>query len=70
MYYPEFEINGALTIKLSFFFFAPQFILKRIVKCIKVKLSLCLTKHHVMKTYWGVEVQRHAVLTSALDGGE
>jgi hypothetical protein len=22
----------------------------------KVKLSLCLTKHHAMKTYWGVEV--------------
>jgi hypothetical protein len=20
------------------------------------KLSLCLTKHHAMKTYWGVEV--------------
>jgi hypothetical protein len=23
---------------------------------VKVKLSLCLTKHHVMKTHWGVEV--------------
>jgi hypothetical protein len=22
----------------------------------KVNLSLCLTKHHAMKTYWGVEV--------------
>jgi hypothetical protein len=22
----------------------------------KVKLSLYLTKHHAMKTYWGVEV--------------
>jgi hypothetical protein len=22
----------------------------------KVKLPLCLTKHHTMKTYWGVEV--------------
>jgi hypothetical protein len=21
---------------------------------IKVKLSLCLTKHHAMKTYWGL----------------
>jgi hypothetical protein len=37
---------------------------------IKVKLSLCLTKHHAMKTYWGVEIQLHALLISALDGGE
>jgi hypothetical protein len=22
----------------------------------KIKLSLCLTKHHAMKNYWGVEV--------------
>jgi hypothetical protein len=35
-----------------------------------VKLSLHLTKHHTMKTYCGVEVQIHAFLTSALDGGE
>jgi hypothetical protein len=34
------------------------------------EMSLCLTKHHAMKTYWGVEVQLHAYLTSALDGGE
>jgi len=35
---------------------------------IKVKLSLSLNKHHAMKTYWGVEVQIHAFLTSALSG--
>jgi uncharacterized protein (DUF362 family) len=23
---------------------------------VKVKLSLCLTKHHAMKTYWRMEV--------------
>jgi hypothetical protein len=23
------------------------------IKVVKVKLSLCLTKHHAMKTYWG-----------------
>jgi hypothetical protein len=23
---------------------------------VKLKLSLCLTKHHAMKTYWGEEV--------------
>jgi hypothetical protein len=33
----------------------------------KVKFFLCLTKHHAMKTYWGVEVQLHAFLTSALE---
>jgi hypothetical protein len=26
------------------------------MKKVKVKLFLCLTKHHAMKTYWGVEV--------------
>jgi hypothetical protein len=34
---------------------------------VKVKLSLSLTKHHAIKTYWGVEVYLHAFLTSALD---
>jgi hypothetical protein len=33
-------------------------------------LSLCLTKHHAMKTYWRSAVWLHAFLTSALDGGE
>jgi hypothetical protein len=37
---------------------------------VKVKLSLCLTKHHDMQVYWGAEVYLHAFLTSALDGGE
>jgi len=33
-------------------------------------LSLCLTKHHVMNAYGGVDVYLHVLLTSALDGGE
>jgi hypothetical protein len=33
-------------------------------------LSLFLTKHHAMKTYWGVEVYLHAFLTWALRGGK
>jgi hypothetical protein len=36
----------------------------------KVKLSLCLNKHHAMKTYWGVEVKLHAFLTLAPHGDE
>jgi hypothetical protein len=32
----------------------------------KIKLSLCLTKHHAMKIYW----RAPAFLTSALDGSE
>jgi hypothetical protein len=28
---------------------------------VKVKLSLCLTKHHAMETYWGAEVELHAI---------
>jgi hypothetical protein len=27
--------------------------------CLKVK-SLCLTKHHAVKAYWGVEVKLHS----------
>jgi hypothetical protein len=37
---------------------------------VKLKLSLCLTKHHATKTYWGVEVYPHEFFTSALEGGE
>jgi hypothetical protein len=29
-----------------------------------------LTKHHAMKTFWGVEVYLHTFLTLTLDGGE
>jgi len=31
---------------------------------VKVKLALCLTDHHALKMYWGVEVLRHAFWTS------
>jgi hypothetical protein len=33
-------------------------------------LSVCLSNHHSMKTYGGVEVQFRALSTSALDGVE
>jgi hypothetical protein len=33
---------------------------------ILVNLSLILTKHHIMKTHGGVDVQLHAFLTPAL----
>jgi hypothetical protein len=46
-------------------------ILEEVKEKVKVKVSLCLTKHHAMKTYWGVEVYSStAFLTSTLDGGE
>jgi len=35
----------------------------------KGKVVLSLTKHHAMKTWWGVDVKLRALLTSALDGG-
>jgi hypothetical protein len=37
---------------------------------VKVKLSLCLIKHHAMKMYKGVEVWLRAFIISALDGRE
>jgi hypothetical protein len=33
------------------------------------KVALCLTKHHAMKTYVGVDVLIHVFLTLALVGG-
>jgi hypothetical protein len=45
-----------------------QFYDKRVRK--KVKSSLCLAKYHAMKRCGGPEVYLHALLTSALDGGE
>jgi hypothetical protein len=36
----------------------------------KGKLSLCLIKHHAIKTYWRMEIQLHAFLTWVLYGGE
>jgi len=35
-----------------------------------MKLSLCLTKHHAMQMYGGVEVWLHAFLNSAPDGSK
>jgi mevalonate kinase len=32
------------------------------VKNVKVNLSLCLTKHHAMKTYWGSECIAQLIL--------
>jgi hypothetical protein len=34
---------------------------------VQVNLSVCLTKHHAMRTYGGVEVYFHAFLLSTLD---
>jgi hypothetical protein len=56
---------------LSLFEVSLQFYLLGMTsKYLSVKLSLCLTKHHAVKTYWGVEVQRHTFLTAALEGDE
>jgi hypothetical protein len=43
---------------------------KAVAQKVKVKLSLCLTKHHAMKAYWRKGCIVHTFLTSALDGGE
>jgi hypothetical protein len=58
---------------LSYSRFFPCFVISEAevkVRVKKVKMPLCLTKHHAMKSYWGVEIQFHAFLISALDGGE
>jgi hypothetical protein len=37
---------------------------RRFLVMLKVELSLCLIKHHVIKAYAGLEVRLHAFLTS------
>jgi hypothetical protein len=49
---------------------ATQVLGLRLFGTVTVMLSLCVTKHHTMKTYWGVELYLHTSLTLALDGGE
>jgi hypothetical protein len=56
---PKFRRSSALkvtvrtNISYNFYTFHPT----------AFKLSLCLTKHNAMKTYWGVELQLHALWT-------
>jgi len=45
-------------------------ITRRFSFLLKVELSLCLIKHHVIRTYAGLEVRLHAFLTSGLDTSE
>jgi len=33
----------------------------------KIKLHLCIIKHHITDAYWGVEVAAHSLIGSALD---
>jgi hypothetical protein len=53
MHLPEQEEGGGIpdTLVLILLFILGGGTLKDIKK-VKVKLSLCLTKHHAMKTYW------------------
>jgi hypothetical protein len=39
-------------------------------KIIKLRLSLCLIKHHVVRVYVELKMQVHLLLTSAVGGGE
>jgi hypothetical protein len=44
-------------------------VMRDILNQVKIKMSLCLTKHHAMKMREGVKVKTHTFLTLALDWG-
>jgi hypothetical protein len=47
------QVFSKITTDTSEIFLASPKLVYRIAKKVKVKLSLCLTKHHAMKAYWG-----------------
>jgi hypothetical protein len=75
-------MDGSLQLRINFETMNPfrrmrrstwtgdQSISKPLPTQVNVKLSLCLTKHHAMKTYWGWRYSYTHSLTSALDGSE
>jgi hypothetical protein len=56
-------ISSVRATRPCFMYYVPQ-------GKVKIKLSLCLIKHHTIRIYEGVEVYVHTFLTSALGGGE
>jgi hypothetical protein len=49
----------------SFALIHQHFVLNNLKVKVKLKLSLCLTKHYAMKMYGGADVQIHAFLMLA-----
>jgi hypothetical protein len=69
-----------VSLAILIFWFCPEFGWRDIIICFpqsiqenyetEVQSTLCLTKHHSIKAYAGVEAWPHTFLTLATDGGE
>jgi hypothetical protein len=66
----EFRLNLVLRVYTENCRENSVLVFRILLKKVKVRLSLCLTKHHSIKAYWWMEVYLHAFLALALDGGE
>jgi hypothetical protein len=64
------DFHKALTVTSVLPIWKERSDVSSVMPVVKVKLSLCLTKQHVMKTYGGVGVLLHAFLTWALVTGQ
>jgi hypothetical protein len=69
-YFPSFYPLGFVLRLLRFYIIIRDGYVRLVKVKVKVKLFLCLTKHHAMKTYWGVEYTSTRSFTSEMYGDE
>jgi len=55
LHYMQRDIYSVTSFSTMYLFLQQITTMANDISKVNVKLSLCLTKHHAMKTYWGME---------------